>query len=58
MKSKREKQARETALEAISLTICEVKNDVECGRGGTNKDNAKAIRDLAEAYKLIRGGKR
>lgn len=25
MKSKREKQARETALEAISLTICEVK---------------------------------
>ena len=58
MKSKREKQARETALEAISITICEIREDVECGRGGTNKDNATAIRNLAEAYKLIRGGKR
>lgn len=58
MMSERSKHARDTAMEAISLSICSIKEDIESN--SDEKENVRravAIEHLANAFNMLRRGR-
>ena len=57
MMTERGKKARDTAMEAISLSICSIKEDIESN--SDEKENlirAVAIEHLTNAFNMLRRG--